>query len=210
MIHKMPSLLGLWARGRGYLEARQGFIQLKYWLWPPTADTIQLWPWFRKVSVIALSSMVFGILGHIFTALPGNVSAIWIPDAIGLAAIFLWGWSVAWGIFVGSVLNMIFFAPPTLPYLFTLVITGIGDVVFTIISVTLIQHFTKTRFPFDRAINVLYFIIFGIGFHQVADATIGVPLYVIADFIPWSEAKTAWFTWSFPAVPETRLSPPYY
>jgi len=54
--------------------------------------------------IVALFYFVFGYLGQLLAISPGNVTPVWPPSAIALAAIIYWGRRSWAGIFIGAFL----------------------------------------------------------------------------------------------------------
>ncbi len=162
-------------------------------LWPPASRQISRKHWFIQSVATTVAIVLSGFLGTQYTALPGNISAVWIPDAIALAAVLIWGNQSWLGIFLGSLWLgcMDFSMTPSIMVGLTLI--SLGDIFTAIGSATLIKYFTKTTYPFNRAWHVLIFLIFGVGLNQVLDVMIGVIL--IRMIMPLPDPISIFSTW---------------
>ena len=76
------------------------------------SDVLTEWTkWLAEVVFIAMLYTLTGKLGFILAIPPGNVTSVWIPSGIALAAILLRGQRVWPGVWLGSFLvNSWFFA----------------------------------------------------------------------------------------------------
>lgn len=145
-------------------------------LCPPASGQTSGKRWLIQSFVTAAAIVLSGLLGTQYTALPGNISAVWIPDAIALAAALIWGMQSWLGILIGSVWLgcMDFTVTPSI--MAGLVAIGIGDILTAISSAILIKKFTKTSYPFARAWHVLVFLVFGVCLNQILDVTLDVSI----------------------------------
>lgn len=166
-----------------------------HWLWPPASGDVGYWYWLTQVSVVSCLIILSGVLGTQFATIPGNVSAVWVPDALALAAMLIWGWRIWPGIFMGTLLPGLITLNLTPLFIVSLVLISFGDVLTAIASTALIQRFTRTRYPFNRTSDVLFFIAFGVCLNQLLDATIGTFLLIISNILAWSDVGTVFLTW---------------
>ncbi len=143
---------------------------------------------------IALFYCVLGILGLKLAVLPGDVTAVWIPAGVGLAAILIWGNRVWPGIALGS-FGISVLLNPTPISLAIAAITAVGNTLSPLWGAALIRRFTHTRYPFYRANEVFIFVGCGAIAAQIISATVGILTLCVAQWINWPDFGRSWVTW---------------
>lgn len=165
------------------------------WIWPPASENISGWRWLTQVIAIASAIILSGTLGTHFTTIPGNVSAVWLPDGIALAAALIFGPQIWSGIFLGTFCFGLLSYSLTPLFFICLILLAIIDVLIAISTAALIQHFTQTPYPFNKTSDALVFIAFGVCLNQILDATIGTFLLSIPSIVAWSDVGIVLLTW---------------
>lgn len=148
-----------------------------------------------------MAYVVFARLGQIFAIPPGNVTAVWIPSGIVLAAVLLKG-SYLWpGIFVGAFLGNIWAycdfatADNILRSVVSATSNGIGDSVAAILGASFIKRFSGSSYPFAKGGDVLVFVFYGAFLGGGVSAIIGVTSLLVMNFIGWDAYLTVLITW---------------
>jgi PAS domain S-box-containing protein len=127
-----------------------------------------------------------------------NVSPVWPPSGIALAAILVYGYRISPAIFLGAFFANIFslkaISPIPVLYLSASFSTAIGNMLEGAIGAYLIKRFTGTRNPFENIKGLFIFITLGCLISTTISATIGV---LSLDFITgnWPESYSLWITW---------------
>lgn len=147
--------------------------------------------------VVAILYTITGKLGFSLAIAPGNVTTVWPPSGIALAAIMLGGYGLWPGIWFGSLaVNLWFFAEmgplAFRPFAAALGIAT-GSTLQAILGAFLIQHFTRTRNPFDDPRNVFKFTSIETAICLVGP-TAGVLSLCLAGFVSWTEFIYTWWT----------------
>lgn len=171
---------------------------LRHWMYPPAARTVSVWRWLARVLAIALFHILSALLVAQLATIPGDISAIWIPDAIALAGALIWGSQIWLGIFIGTFFGglLYYYISPSSPFVIAVHASlAIGDVFTALVSMSLIRYFTRTCYPFSQASHVLVFIMFGVCLNQVLDAGIGTTLLGASQIIAWTDVKVVFLTW---------------
>src|SRR5262245_25182636 len=59
-------------------------------------------PYPLRVGLLAAAYFITGRVGQVLSVPPGNVTAVWMPSGIALAAVLLWGYRIWPGIWMGA------------------------------------------------------------------------------------------------------------
>ncbi|MCW6037825.1 MASE1 domain-containing protein [Spirulina subsalsa FACHB-351] len=149
---------------------------------------------FSAIALIAVSYCGLGLLGLHLATLPGEVTPIWVPAGIGLAAVLLGGAKIWPAIALGSFGISVLFNPTPISLAIG-ALTSIGNTLTPLCGATLIYRFTGTRYPFQKASEVFKFAALGAVFSQGISATIGVSALCLGGWVPWSLFPPLWVTW---------------
>jgi PAS domain S-box-containing protein len=150
------------------------------------------------VSVAALY-VVTGKLGFVVAIPPGNVTAIFPPAGIALAAILLLGSWVWTGVWLGSFLtNVWFFSGLANAFsvgpLVASASIATGSTLQALLGAFLIHKFVGFRGAFDRSHDTIKFV--GIeALSCTVASTIGVSSLVLCGFSQWAAYGYTWWTW---------------
>jgi PAS domain S-box-containing protein len=131
---------------------------------------------------------------------PGNVTAVWPPSGIALAAALLWGRRAWWGIALGALLanTWTIFGPnsPAPPATALAVGAAIaaGDTLEALMGAYLLSRLTGRRNPLDRAADIFAFAAACVVSCLIA-ATVGVTSLSAGGFIRWDDYTYTWWTW---------------
>lgn len=150
--------------------------------------------WLRWAAV-AIPYTLSGLLGLRFAVLPGEITAVWIPAGIALAAVLVWGKQIWPGIFIGSFAISLIHYDVTPSVLITGFASTLGNILTAVVGVSLIQRFAHTRYPFNQAWAVFVFVVFGAILSQLISATIGITALCLSQSAPWSIFGFAFLTW---------------
>ena len=122
---------------------------------------------FIEIISLAAIYVVTARLGQMLAIPPGNVTPIWIPSGIILAAVLLRGpviWPGIWlGAFIGNVwvyLDWENFSNLGISFI-SGTANGVGDTLGAVVSAQLILRFSGTPRPFASATQVVQFVVFG-------------------------------------------------
>jgi diguanylate cyclase (GGDEF)-like protein len=144
-----------------------------------------------KILLIAGTYFLSAKLGLQFAFLKGNVTLIWPPSGIALAAILLMGPGAIPGIMLGA-----FSATYSTgaPFLFSLV-TAIGNPLAAIIPFFLIIKFSSFRPQLDDLTSVFSLLLFGALVGPLFSATVGSAGILLSNMGTWSNILETWFKW---------------
>jgi len=117
-----------------------------------------------KWGTVAVAYFITAQVGFAMAIPPGNVTAVWPPSGIALAAVMLFGYRIWPGIWLGSfVANISSFASlstqmPLGISLSTAAGIAIGSTFQALVGAFLIQRWIGSNNPFDRTQDVFKFV----------------------------------------------------
>ena len=153
------------------------------------------------IITVAILYYVTGRLGQLLAIPPGNISPVWFPSAIILAAVLIRGYHVWPGIFLGALAGnaWAYFDPSTVSTLsaalFAGTMNGFGDSLSAVMSAYLIKRTTNTLNIFSRVADIIKFIAYGVLLGPAISAFFGVTSLGIAGIIPWNTYQISLLTW---------------
>lgn len=120
-----------------------------------------------------------------------QVTAVWPPTGIAVAAVWLWGYRVWPALFAGALL-----ANATAgEALATAVGIAVGNTVAPLVSVWLLRTFTRFEGRFDSVGDVGALLALGSGLGMMVSATNGALQLAWSGLIPWSGFRSVWWVW---------------
>ncbi|HEY6326690.1 MAG TPA: MASE1 domain-containing protein [Candidatus Cybelea sp.] len=140
--------------------------------------------------LVALAYAGAAELGFTLAFATKQVTAVWPPTGIALAALLLWGNRVWPGIWVGAFASNAFSGEPT----WTAVAIAGGNTLAPVLGSLLLR-----RLGFENSLNrvrdVLLLVVFGSAITMTVSATNGVAELALARVIPWSAFASVWWVW---------------
>ena len=139
-------------------------------------------------------------LGHLLSISPGNVTPIWPPSGIALAATLMYGYRVWPGILIGAMIGTTwaFFDfsswDELLKTSFTGILIAIGVTLQALVGAYFIQRCIALDELFKRPIHVVKFFIISIC-SCIIGSTIGSLALVLFGLGEWERYLTIWITW---------------
>lgn len=163
------------------------FKPLKYW---------------AEILLTATVYFLSAKLGQLFAIPPGNISPVWLPSGLMVALIFIRGYSLWPGIFLGALagnvsayldvasLNNILSAS------FSGVCNGAGDTIGILLSVHLFKKLNDDLSNiFSNLASFRHFILFCTILSSLVSALFGVTSLALVGFIDWSSYTVSLLTW---------------
>ena len=154
-----------------------------------------------EIGLLALLYFVTARLGQLLAIPPGNITPVWIPSGIILAAVLIRGYRVWPGIFLGAFAGNVwaYFSTESLGAMLRCLLAGtangIGDTLCAVGGAYLITRTTGGRDLFGRAADVIRFIVFGVVLGSGVSALFGVTALGLAGYVPWSHYLHSLTTW---------------
>src|SRR6185295_4216293 len=111
---------------------------------------------------------------------------------VAIAALLWFGYRSTPGVVLGALLaNFLLTDVPLVPS----TAIAIGNTVEALTAVYLLRRFTESRNPFNRAFDVLKFVVFAALISTAVAATIGNLSLCLSGHEQWSEFRRLWVTW---------------
>jgi integral membrane sensor domain MASE1 len=140
--------------------------------------------------LVALAYVVAAKAGFTLAFATKQVTAVWPPTGIALAALLLWGYRVWPGIWLGAFVSNALSAEP----LWTAAAIAGGNTLAPVLG-----NFLLRRFDFDNALqsvrDVLLLALLGSAVAMTVSATNGVVNLATARIVPWSASASVWWVW---------------
>ena len=155
---------------------------------------------FLEVLIIAFIYYASSRIGQLMTP-PGNVTAVWPPSGIALAAVLLRGYRVCPGIWLGAFFgNTWAFFDSTSAHSIIVSITtgsaiGVGAALQAAIGAFLVHCYAGFQNPLNKAKNTIVLMIGGGSLSCLIGATFGVTSLSMGAFTTWTSHGITWLTW---------------
>lgn len=159
-------------------------------------------PYSKIAFLFALALIYFlsASLGHLLSIPPGNVTPLWPPSGIALAAILMYGYRVWPGILVGAIIGTTwaFFDTSSLATVFKTSLAGtiiaMGVTLQAVVGGYLIKRYIPIDQIFLKPVNILNFFILSI-LSCTIGSTIGATTLALFGLGEWNRYLTIWITW---------------
>jgi signal transduction histidine kinase len=151
-------------------------------------------------ALVAAAYVVAGRLGQILAIPPGNVTAVWPPSGIALAAVLLAGRPGLAGVALGSLaVNLWAFARQGAGGQALWVATAAGMAVGAAIQASggarLVRGAVDPDLPLARVPDVFRFVALGALLACVAAPTVGTSALCLSGLVAWRDYPVTWWTW---------------
>ncbi len=130
-------------------------------------------------------------LGFTLAFATKQVTAVWPPTGIALAALLIWGYRVWPGIWVGAFASNALSAEPV----WTAAIIATGNTLAPVFGNFLLRRFGDFDDALQRVRDVLLLAFFGAALAMTISATNGVAALALARIVPWSSFGSVWWVW---------------
>lgn len=141
--------------------------------------------------LVVLLYVVTANLGLRFATLSQQLTLVWPPAGVGLAAILLFGNRVWPAIAVGSILAPVMDGGS----LQFAVMAATGNVLEAVLGAYVLRNAIRFHCDLGRVRDVLGFVLFGVAIAAMIGATFGTTALGVNGIVPWSEAGRAWRSW---------------
>ena len=131
-------------------------------------------------------------LGLSLASLNASVSPVWPPTGVAIALVLWLGYRAAPGVLLGALLANYLLTDVSLA---TAVGISTGNTLEAITAVYLVRRFVGSRNPFQRAIDVLKFVMFAAILSTAVSATIGNLSLCLGGAASWNNFGWLWLTW---------------
>ena len=149
----------------------------------------------RNLGVIAIVAGLYVLgakLGLSLAFLNASVSPVWPPTGIAIALVLWLGYRAVPGVLLGALLANYLLTDVSLT---VAVGISIGNTLEAVTAVYLVRRFIGSRNPFQRAADVLKFVVFAAILSTAVSATIGNITLSLSGAAPWTGFGRLWLTW---------------
>jgi PAS domain S-box-containing protein len=153
---------------------------------------------YRRLSDLGVILIVAGLyfvaakLGLSLASLNASVSPVWPPTGVAIALGLWLGYRAVPGVLLGALLANYLLTDVALA---TAAGISVGNTLETVTAVYLLRRFVGSRNPFQRAQDVLKFVVFAAIFSTAVSATIGNVSLCLSGSAPWNSFGRLWLTW---------------
>jgi integral membrane sensor domain MASE1 len=140
--------------------------------------------------LVALAYVAAAELGFTLAFATKQVTAVWPPTGIALAALLLWGNRVWPGIWVGAFVSNAFSGEP----IWAAAAIASGNTLAPVLGSVLLRRFGFEN-SLSRVRDVLLLVVFGSLATMTVSATNGAAELALARIIPWSAFGSVWWVW---------------
>ena len=143
-----------------------------------------------RAALLAALYFVAAKLGLSLAFATAQVTTVWPPTGIAIAALLMFGWSAWPGIFVGAFLANVTADEPAW---MALLIAG-GNTLEAVVAVRLLRRF-GFQMAFERVRDVAAFIGCAALVGPAVSATVGVGALALGGLVAWSDVVPVWLVW---------------
>ena len=159
------------------------------------------------IAGVCVAYYVTARLGFLMAVPPGNVTAVWLPSGIALAAVLIFGYRLWPGIWIGSLVLNASFLFSTLQALeparsgavaYSLVVGSAiasGSTLEILLAAYLLHRLTGDKTICQSGKAVITFAVCSGALSCTVGATVGVGSLVSGGFLEWSNVGMTWLTW---------------
>lgn len=131
-------------------------------------------------------------LGLSLASVNASVSPVWPPTGVAIALGLWFGYRAMPGVLLGALLANYLLTDVALV---TAAAISVGNTLEAITALYLMRRFVGSRNPFQRAVDVLKFVVFAAVLSSAVSATIGNVTLCLTGSASWSNFGRLWFTW---------------
>ncbi len=144
------------------------------------------------ILIVAALYFLAAKLGLSVASLNASVSPVWPPTGVAIALGLFLGYRTIPGVLLGALLANYLLTDVSLA---TATGISIGNTLEAITAVYLVRRFVGSRNPFQRAIDVLKFVVFAAIVSTAISATIGNVCLCLSGAASWNNFGRLWLTW---------------
>ncbi|MBI2943099.1 MAG: CHASE domain-containing protein [Candidatus Wallbacteria bacterium] len=154
-----------------------------------------------RVLIVAALYFILARLGLLLAIPPGVATAVWPPSGLALAALLIWGNTVAPGVWIGSCLANLSITlaspggPPLSLALCTAMLVGAGALLQALVGARLIRRHVGIDDPLVDPKKIVLFVVLGGPVADVVSATVGVTGFFLAGMVLPGDIPWNWATW---------------
>ncbi len=131
------------------------------------------------------------VLGMKMGVASGNISPVWPATGIAIAAVYLGGYRLAWGVWLGGLCFEIYTGAPWIACLGA----PIANMLEPIVAVYLMRQYAGDTALLSSRFSVIKYFVFAGILAPALSATIGVASMCAGDLGQWDQYPSLWRTW---------------
>ncbi|HEY7981140.1 MAG TPA: MASE1 domain-containing protein [Candidatus Eremiobacteraceae bacterium] len=145
------------------------------------------------LSILVLAALYVGAakVGFSLAFATKQITAVWPPTGIAVAALLLLGYRVWPGIFLGAVIANAMTHEPA----YTAAGIAIGNALAPLLAAAGLKRLVEFDVAMERLRDVLGFVLVGSALAMTVSATNGVFSLALAGIVPWSAFGSNWWLW---------------
>ena len=159
-----------------------------------------------RVVILIAFYFIGGLVGKESSFMSGNVSLVWPPAGIALAAILLFGYKFWPGVALGAILFATLNGTPIGFFTFG---TAIGNSVGAVVCAFLLERFVKFHTSLDRVRDVAGFVFFACVLGTTVNAAFNVVSLCYSGEIPWDNLFPSVLVWWVPNAMAALVVTPF-
>ncbi len=145
----------------------------------------------RWLAIVAVAYIAAATIGFTLAFETKQVTAIWPPTGIALAAFLLRGTRIWPGVFVGAFVSNVLSDAP----IYTAAGIAVGNTLGPLFGAYLLRRFVRIDVSLSRLRDVLGLATFGAAVAMTITATNGVMNLAVGGIIPWAAVPSVWWVW---------------
>ncbi len=149
----------------------------------------------RDLALVASVAAIYFVAARLGLSLAfanASVSPVWPPTGVAIAVLLWFGYRVTPGVAIGALAaNYLLTDVPLAPS----AMIAIGNTLEAMVAVYLLRRFVKARNPFNRAFDVLKFVVFAAVISCAIAATIGNLSLTVSGHEQLLDFRRLWLTW---------------
>jgi PAS domain S-box-containing protein len=149
-------------------------------------------PLLPRIALLALIYMLTAKAGLSFAYVGSNISPIWPPTGVAMAALVLGGVRLWPGVFLGALLANSVLSPLAWP---TALLISVGNTLEAVLAAALLGPVFRFHPSFEHTRDNLAWTLVAGGLCPAVGATIGVGASTLLGGIPSASFSSAWWTW---------------
>jgi len=143
-----------------------------------------------RIALFSTAYFIAAFIGLKLDAVAGFASLVWAPTGIALAVIFLFGYQLWPGIFIGAFLSNLFFSAPP----WVAVIIALGNTLEALAGVYFLKRF-KLDTQLVKLRDIVIFIAFGVVLNTLISSSFGTLALTLGGIVDEVMRLKVWFSW---------------
>jgi len=143
------------------------------------------------LAILAFAYVLFAKVGFALAFATKQVTAVWPPTGIAVAALLLGGYRIWPGVWLGAFISNAISDEPLL----TAAGIATGNTIGPLLAAFLLRRFVGFETALARLRDVLGLVVFGAALAMCVTATNGVLNLALAGIVPWSSSVSVWWVW---------------